>query len=198
MSIFNPRTENDDLDDQSLLVGCARKDQNCFAQLYRRHHSAMTRLAYRYLGSGESVEDAVHEAMLVVWQKADSFEGRSRVKTWMLGIVILKSRELKRKQSREIAESDLDYSVELTEDSVTFSPENRDIQRALASLSDEHRSCIELAYYAGLDHREIAEIMDCPVNTVKTRVHFAKKYLKRFLDDGTLSPNSTLSKSQGR
>ncbi len=181
MSSFNPRTENEDQDDFDLLTACARKDQAGFAELYRRHHTAMIRVAYRYLGSSEGVEDAVHEAMLVVWQKAGSFEGRSRVKTWMLGIVIHKSRELKRKYGREVAQSDLDVEADLIDESSVPSLENRDVQRALASLSDDHRSCIELAYFAGLNHREIASVMECPVNTVKTRVHFAKKYLKQFL-----------------
>ena len=201
MQTFNQRTSNENEEDEKLLCKCADGDKSSFAQLYRRHHASMIRVAYRYLNGADYVEDVIHEAMIILWQKAGEFEGRSRVKTWMLGIVILKARELTRKHQRQISLSELGegFDIDDLQADGLDKPEdtmgqNRDIRQVMSQLSDDHRSCIELAYFVGLTHKEISNVMQCPVNTVKTRIHFAKKYLKRNLEVSSHVDTSYVSK----
>jgi len=100
--------------------------------------------------------DIVHETMLEVWRRADRFQGRSSLKSWMFSIARNKSIDKNRKLSR------LSYTDDVPE---------------MAA----HRRMIHLAFYEDLSYREIAEIEGCPIGTVKTRILHAKKLLMRKL-----------------
>jgi len=128
--------------------------------------------------------DIVHEAMMVVWRRADRYQGRSSLKSWIFSIAKNKAIDLNRKSSRMIyTDEDMDAidaevsPIEALENSQNAST----IKSAISKLSDTHKRMIHLAFYEDLSYREISEIEGCPVGTVKTRVLHAKKLLMKDL-----------------
>ena len=186
---FSTRTVADDDEDEDaeLLRRCKTQCRRSFQKLYERHYRAIVRLAYRYLNDTHLVEDVANETMFTVWQKASTFRRESRVKTWILGIAVLKCHEARRKQRSSHIDERVDVESERLvveagnlNDSTSNIDLERDIQTAMQRLSPEHRICIELAYVEGFSGAEIADVVGCPLNTVKTRLHYAKKQLKAF------------------
>jgi RNA polymerase sigma-70 factor (ECF subfamily) len=113
-------------------------------------------------------DEAVNDTLMIVWQQAASFRHESRLSTWVMGIAY----------RRET------LGGEALAADVAATAERGDwLDRALATLSVEHRLVIELAYYVGLSCEEIAAVADCPVGTVKTRLHYARRHLHGTLED---------------
>jgi RNA polymerase sigma-70 factor (ECF subfamily) len=125
--------------------------------------------------------------MLVVWQNGKAFQGRSRVATWILGIAYRKALKLRQSSrrwwDRFKAEDVGDYD-ELSGES----SEHREagdlqdlLEKGMATLPVKQRAVVELTYFYGYSYEEIAAIVDCPVNTVKTRMFHARARLKDIL-----------------
>jgi RNA polymerase sigma-70 factor (ECF subfamily) len=120
--------------------------------------------------------------MYVVWEKAGSYDRQCKPSTWIFGIAFNKARQAFRNSDRleEVSLDDIDEdSSWLGKQDSEFSQLELDdwLVSALGKLSPEHRAVIELTYYESLSYSEIAVIMDCPENTVKTRMHHARKKL---------------------
>jgi RNA polymerase sigma factor (sigma-70 family) len=169
----------------ALLRRIAAGDRAAFETLYRAYFPRLTRFLERVMRRSHAVEEVLNDAMVVVWRKADSFNGESKVSTWIFAIAYrIAMKAMKRFD--EPLESD-DSLYEETQPG----PEARLMQRQLCALlgehigrmSPEHRAVIELTYYHGCAYREIAQIMGCPVDTVKTRMFHARRRLRRFLSD---------------
>ncbi len=172
-------------DEAALLRRIAAGDRAAFETLYRAYFPRLTRFLERVMRRSHAVEEVLNDAMVVVWRKADSFNGESKVSTWIFAIAYrIAMKAMKRFD--EPLESD-DSLYEETQPG----PEARLMQRQLCALlgehigrmSPEHRAVIELTYYHGCAYREIAQIMGCPVDTVKTRMFHARRRLRRFLSD---------------
>ena len=172
-------------DEAALLRRIAAGDRAAFDTLYRAYFPRLTRFLERVMRRSHAVEEVLNDAMVVVWRKADSFNGESKVSTWIFAIAYrIAMKAMKRFD--EPLESD-DSLYEETQPG----PEARLMQRQLCALlgehigrmSPEHRAVIELTYYHGCAYREIAQIMGCPVDTVKTRMFHARRRLRRFLSD---------------
>jgi len=159
------------------------RDRQAMEIIYRRYWDKLAGFLYRILFSNTLVEDVYNEVMLIVWQKASQFDGSSKVSTWIFSIAYRQCLQLKRKETKHRSEA---LSEALT-DNLLETDEERDfqqrrvMQKALADLSDEHRSVIELSYYVGCNYAEIAEISGCPENTIKTRMFYARRKLKNSL-----------------
>ena len=122
--------------------------------------------------------------MLEIWRKADRFEGRSSLKTWIFSIAKNKSIDRNRKHAR------LKYSdepIEIKDDAlnaaelVNLSQKASTVRQAVAQLKPDHRRVIHLSFFEDLTYKEIAEIENCPVGTVKTRILYAKRSLQHIL-----------------
>jgi RNA polymerase sigma-70 factor (ECF subfamily) len=131
-------------------------------------------------------EEVINDTMMVVWQHAADFRGASRVSTWILGIAYrraLKTLERTRNASAQdviVATANAPDGALL--DMLSQGTETHDwIDRALTQLSPEHRMVIELAYFLGLSCEEIAEIVGCPLGTVKTRMFYGRERLRQLL-----------------
>jgi RNA polymerase sigma factor (sigma-70 family) len=171
-------------DEAALLARAAIGDRVAFETLYRCYYPRLTRFLERVTRRPAIVEEVLNDTMLVVWQRADDYNGRSKVSTWVFGIAYRKAlKALSRLQDGVADEADV-------EDMVTPSEPAGEVQRiqlkavfqdALATLSPSQRAVIELTYYEGHAYRDIAEIMDCPVGTVKTRMFHAHRKLKTLL-----------------
>lgn len=170
-----------------LLRRVAAGDLDAFEQLYLAYHRRLSRFLMRFSNNYATVEEIINDAMLVVWNKAGSFSGRSKVSTWIIGIAwrrglkTFKRLDTAKRKERDFSESEQRRAGE--------DPSDRDRERdnwlasGLAQLSLEQRMTLELTYFMGNSCREIAEIMDCPVNTVKTRLFNARRRLRDLLPE---------------
>ena len=183
------RASRDEADrlDAELLARIARRDRAALTELYSRYYHPLLRFIHRLTGDPESAQEGVNDVMLVVWDKAADFGGRSKVSTWILGIAYRKALKLRTRLHKWIFRfkgadwEDIEPVAGL--EGLNDGLARRDLmQRAIASLSPKHRAVVELTYYFGYSYEEIAEIVECPENTVKTRMFHARARLKDVLE----------------
>ena len=172
--------------DEALIREIARGNKLAMRTLFMRHQVRVYRFILRILRDCTQAEDVVSEVFLDVWQRADRFEGRSSVSTWLLAIArhkaltALKPRPLGRLDDEAvlgIPEPALDPEAEMGE-----RDNDAILHRCLKALSPEHSEIIDLVYYQGKSIKEIAEILGIALNTVKTRMFYARKRLAMLLE----------------
>jgi RNA polymerase sigma-70 factor (ECF subfamily) len=158
-------------------------DRDAFRDLYLAYHRRLSRFLLRLTRKHELIEEVINDTLWVVWKQAASFRNESQVSTWIMGIAYRRTLKALRKQY-PVSEYN---SVEI-EDSMLIAPdihideENMQwIMLGLNQLPLEQRLVLELAYDMGHSCEEIAEIMECPVNTVKTRLFHARRKLRDIL-----------------
>lgn len=182
-------------DEDQLFARITAGDRAALRPFYLAYHRRLHRFLLRITRDPQLADEAVNDTLMVVWQQAASFRRESRLSTWVMGIAY--RRALKALESRRRAHAVLEIERDRRETvggeqlaaDVALSAERGDwLDRALASLSSEHRLVIELAYYVGLSCEEIAAVADCPVGTVKTRLHYARRHLHGTLEDLQGSP----------
>ncbi len=167
-----------------LVQRIAGGDLRAFEALYRGYHPRLGRFVERVTRRPQLVEEIVNDTMLVVWRKAHSYNLRSKVSTWIFAIAWRKTLKALSRLDEVVAyDPDQDAAPMATgPEGLALRQELRALlSQALAALSAEHRAVIELTYYQGCDCREIAQIMRCPVDTVKTRMFHARRRLKVLL-----------------
>jgi RNA polymerase sigma-70 factor, ECF subfamily len=165
-----------------LIAKIAEGDRKAFEELYCLYHRRLARFLTRLTRRYDIAEEVVNDTFWVVWRKARSFRGDSQPSTWILGIAYRKARNAFRSSAR-LAEKNLQLEqLPPTDEEPSGSEELRDwLGRALAEIPLEQRLAVELCYELGHSCEEIAKIMDCPVNTVKTRLFHARAKLQRLL-----------------
>ena len=189
-----PQDSRQDVSDEpanretALLKSVCEGNETAFETLYHSYYPRLFRFIFHITGHLESVEEIINEVMLTVWHKATSYNYQCKLSTWIFGIAYKKSlKALKqhRMPSVEFSEITLEDTLPGATDAVMqqFELENW-LVVALQALSPEQRAVIELTYYYDLHYHEIAEIIGCPANTVKTRMFHARKKLASYLSDG--------------
>lgn len=172
------------LDEVDLVRRVAHGDRAAFETLYGCYYPRLTRFLERMTRQPQLVEEILNDTMLVVWRKAHTYDLSAKVSTWIFAIAYRKTlKTLKR------ADRVLEFDPEENVSPVESEPEGEMMQqelraflsRAMTALSAEHRAVIELTYYHGYAYQEIAEIMGCRVDTVKTRMFYARRRLKALL-----------------
>lgn len=182
----------EDASDDSLMEGVRRGDGHAIAALYDRYGSLVFSLGYRMLGDREAAEELVQEAFLRAWRQAGSYQpSLGRLSNWLLGITRnLAVDELRRRGARpQRSSGDPEVQLALVADKSTGNPEEEavrgarraEIQKALDTLPPPQRKVIELAYYSGLTQTQIAEQLQDPLGTVKTRMRLATQKLRELL-----------------
>lgn len=169
---------------EGLIRRIAQRDEDAFKELYERYYKTVYLYAYRILG--EEALDVANESMMEIWRGAKRFKGRSQASTWIFGIVANKVRKRLKGASRYAGEEGLEgvRSEEPSPEEVSHRSGLREkFKEALHRLSPEHREVLHLAYYEDLPLKEIAEILGCPVNTVKTRMFYARRRLRQILEE---------------
>jgi RNA polymerase sigma factor (sigma-70 family) len=170
--------------DASLMARIRAKDIEAFEELYRSYHTRLTRFLLKLIHRPPLVEDILNETFIVVWDRAHTFNGASKVSTWIFAIAYRKAMKALRSQDEPIEDRWADQRVSLDpspEDEFGRQRAKMLLLRAIGELSTEHRAVVEFTYYHEMGYREIAEIMGCPVDTVKTRMFHARRHLKRRL-----------------
>lgn len=176
----------------ALLAGVRGGDRAAFEALFRRFHRPLAAYLLRLTGRPEAVDELVDDTLLVVWRQADRFDGRSRLSTWIFGIAYKKAlKHLERRRREESRTGESDAEPVAPEDGPERLQVRRELTRqvaaALDKLSAEQRGVVVLTYYHGLSYPEIAEVMDCPVGTVKTRMFHARRKLAHLLADAAVA-----------
>lgn len=171
-----------------LLERIARGERAAFDVFYRAYFRRLERFLNNTLSRSQLVDEVLDDTMLVVWQKAASFDGSSRVSTWVFGIAHNKARKALERERRHGSDrlppddepSDRDHHPD-PQLGMMASQLRLGVLQQLASLPKEQRAVVELTYYHGFAYKEIAQIVGCPVDTVKTRMFHARRKLRSML-----------------
>jgi RNA polymerase sigma factor (sigma-70 family) len=183
------RAANDGAKDEEarLLDRVAQRDMRAFEALYRTYHPRLTRFLMNMTRRRHLVEEILDDTMMVVWDRPDSFGGSSRVSTWIFAIAYRKSLKALRRWDDAVedpaAASRLSHEPD-PEETLRQNQTRALLFDAMGELSAEQRAVVDLAYFGGDGYREIAEVMGCPVDTVKTRMFHARRKLKQWLGGG--------------
>ncbi len=164
----------------ALLARIATHDGQAMHELYHLYHRRLARFLMRMTSRYDLAEEIINDTFWVVWQHAADFRGASKVSTWVFGIAYRRAlKTLKRVKPDQLAE---DGEAPEQIDDPWLNAELREwLGVALGKLPHEQRMVLELAYHVGHSCEEIAQIMQCPVNTVKTRMFYARRKLKDLL-----------------
>lgn len=182
----------DDNDTNLLDRISIKRDRQAMESFYLSYRPRLGGFLYRILKNRVLVEEVYNDVMMVVWNKANQFNGTCKVSTWLFSIAYRTCLKRLKKESRfkdclEIEELAVSDTFEVTDNQQV-------IRKALQKLSFEHRTVIELAYFVGNNYAEIAEITNAPENTVKTRMFYARKNLQQALN--FLGVNSVVNSSE--
>lgn len=185
------RAELSVLSDEDLMQLVSKGDPRAFELLYDRHSSAAFSLAYRMTGRRAAAEDVVQEAFLSIWRAGARYDHtRGSVRTWVLGIVhhraIDSLRRNLRHDKRRASDEGLEERFEAPERTDVMAArreEAAEVRDALAALPAEQSKVIELAYFGGFSHSEIASMLQTPVGTVKGRIRLGLEKLRGRLGD---------------
>lgn len=172
------------LDETRLIARIAQRDDRAFEQLYRIYHPRLSRFLLNMLRRPHLVEEALNDTLLVVWRRPESYNGRSKVSTWIFAIAYRTALKA-RSRYREPVEDPRADERESPEAGPEQAMDQRQTQAILAEaigrLSPEHRAVVDLSYFHEASQSEIAEILDCPLGTVKSRMLHARRYLRAAL-----------------
>lgn len=177
------------LADEDLMLLVQRGESDAFEVIYDRHAPAAFSLAYRMAGDRAAAEDVVQESFLSIWRSAQRYDReRGSVRTWALGVVHNRAidslrRSLvhdRRRGSSEGIEERFE-ARERTEVEAARHEEASTLRGALSTLPPEQSRVIELAYFGGFTHTQIAEMLNTPVGTVKGRMRLGLEKLRTLL-----------------
>jgi RNA polymerase sigma-70 factor (ECF subfamily) len=172
--------------DERLVERVAAGDRVAMQLLYMRHHLRVYRFVLRIVNDAATAEDLTSDVFLDVWKHAGRFEGRSRVSTWILSIARYKAVAALRRRVNDPLDEKIAKKIPDAADNpeliVQKQNESAILRQCLTQLSPAHREIIDLVYYHEKSIAEVAEIIDAPQNTVKTRMFHARKRVAALLD----------------
>lgn len=171
----------DEMSDGVLIERICASDQQAFESLYKAYYQRLFRFSLRMTRSLDRVEEIINDVMYVVWRKADTFNAEGKVSTWIFGIAYNKCLKVlsERNNADHLTLEDAEDQLPTIQDSGLRNLEIEDwLSVAFAALPADQRAVLELAYHHGLHYNEIAAIMDCSENTVKTRMFRARNKIR--------------------
>lgn len=171
----------DNARDLELLGRIARGDRPAFEAFYRDYHGRLTRFLARLTSQRPLIEEVVNDTLWTVWRSAAAFRGSSQVSTWVMGIAWRCGLKALRRSGGELPGPAPEHGDPGVSQPFADYETREWIRTGLRQLSAEQRTTLELAYYFGHSLEEIAEIMDCPVGTIKGRLFHARIKLRNLL-----------------
>ncbi len=184
------------LADEDLMQYVRKADPAAFQVLYERHSGVAFSLAYRMVGTRAQAEDVVQEAFLSIWRSGARYERtRGSVRTWVLGIVHNRAIDSLRRATvhdkRRASDEGIEERFEArdrTDVEVARREEATTVRTAMDTLPPEQSQVIELAYFGGFSHSEIAEMLSMPVGTVKGRMRLGLEKMRGALVAREVAP----------
>lgn len=170
--------------DELLMERIHARDVSAFKELY---HSYRDRLAYfllKRLHRPHMVEEVLNDTLMAVWERPHAFKGECKLSTWIYAIAYRKAMKALRKHQDAVEDKAAEEHVSLEptpEDGFARERVRELLLKAMTALSPEHRTVLELTYFQELSYQEIAEIMSCPIGTVKTRMFHARRQMRHRL-----------------
>ena len=170
-----------------LLISRARGgDRDAFGELVEQYRDNVYRLAYRMCGNAYDADEAAQEAFVAAWRALPNFRGDAKFSTWLYRLTTNAAIDVMRREKRHQTVGDGEM-VDLADDAdspqetVERTEQQEAVQKALATLSEEYREVLLLRYMEELDYAEIADVLQLPSGTVKSRINRAKAALKAAL-----------------
>jgi len=187
------REKAERLADEELMPLVGRKDPEAFEVLYDRHGGAAYSLAYRIVGDRAAAEEVTQEAFISVWRSGARFDAaRGSVRSWLLSVVRNRAIDFLRSKAGKAPKLDFDDesaleqrpAAERTEEEALRRETATEVRGAIGKLPGEQAKVIELAYFGGFSHSEIAEILSLPMGTVKGRMRLGLEKIRGELAEG--------------
>jgi RNA polymerase sigma-70 factor (ECF subfamily) len=175
-------------DERSLIGRVAAGDVEAFKALHYTYQKRLFAYSMKMLDDAGAAEELCNDVLLDVWRQAGRFRGQSKLSTWVFGIAHNKALNALRRRGQR-ADVALEHAATTPDarPNPEAEAERRDtharMEAALGRLSREHREVVELTFYHGFSYEEIAQIVKCPVGTVKTRMFHAKLKLREWLGE---------------
>ncbi len=177
-------SDEQQLKERNLIVEITTGSERAFEELYQLYFSRLYQFIYQITRNQDAIEEVINDVMFVVWEKASTYDQICRPSTWILGIAYFKA--IKRVEQNIVREDravefddELDYFPDRSTQWISQLETDNWLEAAFSRLSAEQRAVVEMTYYQGLHYNEISEIMQCPENTVKTRMFHARKVLAK-------------------
>lgn len=175
-------------DDAELAARAAAGDDSAFSALVRRHERRVYNIAYRLLGRDEDARDATQDAFLSCYRRLSTFRGDAAFTTWLHRIAVNASYDLlRRRKAAPLAREDLPEPPP-TPDHADRAAAAVDVQRALLEVPLEYRAVLVLHDIQGHPYEEVAEVLDVPIGTVKSRLHRGRVALARAIGEPSTAP----------
>ena len=171
-------------EDLRLIALVRVGDLQAFEQLYRLYHPRLSRFLFHLVRRPQLVEEVINDTLMVVWERAATFNGASKLSTWIFAIANRKAMKALRRQDEPVEDTRAEERLSLDPSPEQEAGQHRLqalLMDAMTNLSPEHRAVVTLTYFQGMGYREFASIMECPVDTVKTRMFHARRQLRRRL-----------------
>jgi RNA polymerase sigma-70 factor, ECF subfamily len=183
------------LADEDVMQLVRRGDARAFEVIYDRHSPAAFALAYRMMGTRAGAEDVTQEAFLSMWRSGARYDrARGSVRTWVLGIVHHRAIDALRRATvhsrRQASDEGIEERFEARERTDVEAARREEagtVRTALDTLPADQCQVIELAYFGGFTHTEIAEILDAPVGTIKGRMRLGLRKMRAQLGEGQVA-----------
>ena len=172
-------------EDLRLFAGVRAREREAFEALYRLYHPRLARFLLNLLHRPQMVEEVLNDTLFVVWERSDTFRGASKLSTWIFAIAYRKAMKALRRLDEAIEDRDAELrpsNGEAPDAPIGHQRMQEAVMAAMGKLSADHRTVVDLTYFHEMGYREIAAIMDCPVDTVKTRMFHARRHLRRLMD----------------
>ncbi len=171
-------------EDLRLMERIAQGDEDAFAEFYRDYEKRVYHFILKKMNDSFESYDVLHEVFMDVWKNAERFEGRSKLSTWVFGIAFHKSIDrLRKKRPDQLDDEERDTVADeeglSPMELVNATEESDHLRVCVDALSAAQRSVIQMAFYEDMSYGEIAEIIESPEGTVKTRIFHAKQALKQ-------------------
>ena len=167
-----------------LIDRIVERDPRAFEELYRLYRPRLTRFLRNIVHRPSLVEEVLNDTLMVVWEGPGRYNGQSKVSTWIFAIAYRKGLNARRRQDEPVEDKLADIRAS-DEPGPDRRLDRRQLQEvllnAMGELSADHRAVVDLTYFHDMGYREIAQIMDCPVDTVKTRMFHARRRLRHAL-----------------
>ncbi len=171
--------------DLDLVRRIASGDEAALRDLYAAYGQRLYAYALRLAGDPALAEDTVQETLVAVWRTAGRYREEGRVLAWLLGIVHNLALKAGRRQPLSLSaemEAALPAPGDPPEELIQAGERSRWLRQGLDCLSTEHRAVLDLVFYQGLSLAEAAQVCGCPTGTIKSRLSYARQYLRGVLN----------------